>query len=108
VGELLAFRAATYHCLDRRRDALFELIDAASCGGAVDSLPHLSLVPLHQRRHGSVYPALRKGTMDGEHLSITLVRDPPPASRHMARRWPPLAPVPSGDLRHRWFLLLNG
>src|SRR5918911_5447946 len=78
VGQyaLLAFRAATYQCLGRRRDARFELIDAASCGGAVDSLPHLSLVPVHQRRHGSVYAALRKGTVNAQQLSATLVRHP--------------------------------
>lgn len=27
-----------YHCPGRRRDALFELVDATSCGGAADSL----------------------------------------------------------------------
>jgi hypothetical protein len=35
VGTLRAFlRAAVYGCLARRCDALFELIDAGSCGGA--------------------------------------------------------------------------
>ena len=57
LGELRTFRAALYWSLGRRCDALFEVIDATSCGGAVDSLPHLSLVPMHQRRHGSVYAA---------------------------------------------------
>ena len=73
---LLAFRRAAFACLGRRQDALFELIDAASCGGAADSLPHLSVVPLHQRRHGSVYAALRKGTLDGRQFSRVLVRHP--------------------------------
>jgi hypothetical protein len=75
-AELAAFRVAVYRCLGRRRDALFELIDAASCGGAVDSLPHLSLVPLYQRRHGSVYAALRKGTIDAQRLSSVLAGHP--------------------------------
>jgi hypothetical protein len=35
---LLAFRHTAFACLGRRQDALFELIDAASCGGAADSL----------------------------------------------------------------------
>jgi hypothetical protein len=76
VAALVAFRAAVYRCLGRRCDALFELIDATSCGGAADSLPHLSLVPLHQRRHGSVYAALKKGTMDSHRLSRVLVHHP--------------------------------
>ena len=75
-GQLLAFRAETYQCLGRRRDALFDLIDATGCGGAVDSLPHLSLIPVHQRRHGSVYAALRRGTINAPQLSATLVRHP--------------------------------
>ena len=43
---------------------------------AADSLPHLSLVPLHQRRPGSVYAALRQGTLDAQRLSRVLVRHP--------------------------------
>src|SRR6185312_6321615 len=57
-------------------DALFEMIDATSCGGAVDSLPHLSLVPLYQRRHGSVYAALSRGRVNTQHLSAACVRHP--------------------------------
>jgi hypothetical protein len=76
LGELRTFRTAIYRSLGHRRDALFEMIDATSCGGAVDSLPHLSLVPLHQRRHGSVYAALQKGTVHGQQLSVALVRHP--------------------------------
>src|SRR5919199_4079149 len=76
LGELRTFRTAIYRSLGHRRDALFEIIDATSCGGAVDSLPHLSLVPLHQRRHGSVYAALQQGTVHGQQLSSALVRRP--------------------------------
>src|SRR5919199_1499072 len=76
LGELRTFRTAIYRSLGHRRDALFEMIDATSCGGAVDSLPHLSLVPLHQRRHGSVYAALQQGTVHGQQLSATLARHP--------------------------------
>src|SRR5918912_1291872 len=76
LGELRTFRTGIYRSLGRRRDALFEMIDAASCGGAVDSLPRLSLVPLHQRRHGSVYAALSHGTVDPQQLRATLARHP--------------------------------
>ena len=69
-----AFRAAVYECLGRRRDALFEVMDAASGGGAADSLPHLSLVPAHRRGHGRVYAALRNGVVDAPRLCAALVR----------------------------------
>jgi hypothetical protein len=76
LGELRTFRAAVYRSLGCRRDALFEMVDATSCGGAVDSLPHLSLVPAHQRRHGSVYAALSKGGVYAQQLSATLACHP--------------------------------
>ena len=51
-------RDGLYQCLGRRRDALFELVDALLAAEAVPSLPHLSLVPAHRRGWGSVYAAL--------------------------------------------------
>lgn len=74
LNVLRAFRAAVYGCLGQRRDALFEVVDAASCGGAADSLPHRSLVPAHRRGHGSVSAALRKGAVDARGLCAALVR----------------------------------
>ena len=71
-----AFRAGIYRALGRRRDALFELLDAASRGLAADSLPHLSLVAGHPRGHGSVYAALREGTVDGSALRAALAGQP--------------------------------
>jgi DDE family transposase len=76
LSELRTLRTALYGSLGRRRDALFEMIDATSCGGAVDSLPHLSLVPVYQRRHGSVYAALSRGRLNTQELSATFVRHP--------------------------------
>src|ERR671938_1003554 len=76
LGGLRAFRAAVYGCFWRRRDALFELVDAAACGGAADSLPHLSLVPVHRRGHGSVYAALRHGVVNAPKLRSAFVRRP--------------------------------
>jgi hypothetical protein len=70
--EPAAFRVAVYRCLGRRRDARFEVIDATGCGGAVDRLPRLSLVPLCQRRHGSVSAALREGNLDAQRLRSVL------------------------------------
>jgi Transposase DDE domain len=76
LDALRAFRAAVYGCFGHRRDALFELVDAAACGGAAGSLPHLSLVPAHRRGHGSVYAALRRGAMDARGLRAALARRP--------------------------------
>src|SRR5919199_4743856 len=78
LGALRAFRAAVYKCFSQRRDALFELVDAAACGGAAGSLPHLSLVAVHRRGHGSVYAALRNGVIDAPKLRSALVRRPLP------------------------------
>src|SRR5438094_245734 len=71
VGTL---RSDLYGCLGPRGDALFELVDAAACGGAADSLPHLSLVPGHRRGHGSVYAALRAGAVDADGMRAALAR----------------------------------
>ena len=76
VGQLQKFRRGIYRSLGHRRDALFEMIDATSCGGAADSLPHLSLLSIHQRRHGSVYAALREGTLNAPQFRGALVRHP--------------------------------
>ena len=48
-------------------------------GGAVPSLPHLSLAPGHRRGWGSVYAALRRGHISFEALRSLLVRQPMPA-----------------------------
>ena len=63
---LQRFRGGLYRCLGRRRDALFELVDALLAAEAMPSLPHLSLVPVHRRGWGSVYAALAAGEVDTE------------------------------------------
>ena len=73
---LRAFRAAVYAALGARRDALFEVLDAATTVGPVPALPYLSLTALHRRRWGSVYAALAEGSMDVAALR-TLVGQPP-------------------------------
>ena len=79
VAALRAFRAGLYVCFTRRRDALFEVLDAVLTAGAVPSLPHLSLAPGHRRGWGSVYAALRRGHVYVEALRALLVRQPMPA-----------------------------
>jgi len=58
---LSPFRMGVYGAFDRRRDALFELLDALVSAGSVASLPHLSLQPSHRRGWGSLYDALAAG-----------------------------------------------
>src|SRR3954471_20821887 len=70
---LQRFRGELYRCLGRRRDALFELVDALLAAEAMPSLPHLSLLPTHRRGWGSVYAALAAGEVDTERLAELLV-----------------------------------
>src|SRR3712207_8522552 len=73
LQRLQRFRGELYRCLGRRRDALFELVDALLAAEALPSLPHLSLVPTHRRGWGSVYAALAAGEVDAERLAELLV-----------------------------------
>ena len=79
LAALRAFRAGLYGCFGRRRDALFELLDAVLTAGACPSLPHLSLAPGHRRGWGSIYAALRRGHVHVEALRALVRRQPLPA-----------------------------
>ena len=57
-------RAGVYARLGVRRDALFDLLDAATVAGLVPSLAYLSLTAVQRRGWGSLYNALAVGTMD--------------------------------------------
>src|SRR5207245_4937948 len=76
LNTLRQFRAGVYDCFGARRDALFELLDAATVAGLVPSLAHLSLTPVHRRRWGSLYDALAVGTMDASALREVVGRVP--------------------------------
>jgi hypothetical protein len=73
---LQAFRTGTYRRLGARRDALFEVLDAATSVGPVPSLPYLSLAALHRRGWGSLYAALAEGRMDVPALRELVGRHP--------------------------------
>ena len=60
---LRCFRAQLLACFTRRRDALFELVDALLTGSPAPSPVHLSVAPVHRRGWGSLYAALRHGRM---------------------------------------------
>src|SRR6516225_1432144 len=68
LSTLRRFRARVYACCGPRRDALFELLDAATLAGLVQSLVYLSLSPVHRRRWGSPYDALAAGRLDAAAL----------------------------------------
>src|SRR6266568_4703288 len=68
LNTLRQFRAGVYDCFGARRDALFELLDAATVAGLVPSLAYLSLPPVHRRRWGSLYDALAAGDIDAPAL----------------------------------------
>src|SRR6266508_2852210 len=51
---LRRFRAGVYARFGARRDALFDLLDAATVAGLVPSLAYLSLTAVHRRGWGSL------------------------------------------------------
>jgi len=65
---LRQFRAGVYQRFGTRRDALFELLDAATVAGLVPSLVYLSLAAVHRRGWGSLYDALAVGTLEAPAL----------------------------------------
>ena len=74
---LRAFRRSFYECFHRRRDALFELVDAIlTADGTVPSPAHLSLQVPHRRGWGSLYAALWRRRIDEEALRKLLARHP--------------------------------
>jgi hypothetical protein len=75
-NSLRRFRAGAYGVFGARRDALFELLDAATVAGLVPSLAHLSLAAVHRRGWGSLYDALAAGTLDASALRELVVRWP--------------------------------
>src|SRR5918912_2408963 len=73
---LRQFRARVYDRFGARRDALFELLDAATVAGLVPSLAYLSLPAVHRRRWGSLYAALAAGRLDAAALRELVARYP--------------------------------
>ena len=81
LRRLRSFRGEAFGCLGRRRDALFELVDALLAAESMPSLPHLSLLPIHRRGWGSVYAALALGEVDAEQIAEVLAAQVPQAAR---------------------------
>src|SRR5918995_6502211 len=73
---LRQFRAGVYQRFGSRRDALFEVLDAAMVAGLVPSLAHLSLTAVHRRGWGSLYDALASGSLEAPRLRELVSRYP--------------------------------
>jgi hypothetical protein len=73
---LQEFRAEVYGRFGTRRDALFEVLDAATVVGLAPSLAHLSLPAVHRRGWGSLYAALARGSLDDAALRELVGRHP--------------------------------
>ena len=73
---LRAFRAGVYGRFGARRDALLELLDAATVVGLAPSLVHLSLAAPHRRGWGSLDAALAEGRLDEPALRGLVGRHP--------------------------------
>lgn len=73
---LRQFRAGVYQRFEARRDALFDLLDAAIVAGLAPSLVHLSLTAVHRRGWGSLYDALASGSLNAPRLRELVGRYP--------------------------------
>src|SRR5688500_13749203 len=72
------FRAALYATgLGRRKDSLFELLDAVLTGGGPQTLARLSLAPAFRRGWASVPDALAAGEVHPDVVRALLVRTLP-------------------------------
>ena len=58
IQQLIKFRNKLYEIIPKRRDAIFELIDALSTNIQADSVVQLSLNPHHRRSYNSIHDAV--------------------------------------------------
>ena len=78
INKIIEFRQALYeHVFRRRRDALFETVDALLLASPVTSFAMLSLDPRFRRQWHSLYKALEKGELDEAWLTTYLARQVP-------------------------------
>lgn len=76
AARLREFRGRLHSRMERRADALFEIVDALPTTGTVPSPPHLSLAVVHRRGWVSLYAALSKGGLDQDALRELLAGYP--------------------------------
>jgi len=107
---LRAFRRAVYRTLGRRKDSLFELLDAALAAPARGTLVRLSLAAPFRRRWPSACDALADGQVSPARCRALLHRspsDPPPPARPLwagdGTTWPRPAARTSPERTHGHF-----
>jgi hypothetical protein len=78
INKLIEFRQAVYeNGISRRRDALFDLLDAMIWGGSVSSFAMLSQANPFQRKWPSVYAAVEDGRLNEDWLQAYLAQQVP-------------------------------
>ncbi len=78
INRLIEFRQAVYrHGFEKRRDALFDTLDALLSGGTFASFACLSQSERFQRQWPSLYAAVEDGQADTQALRDLLVRQLP-------------------------------
>jgi hypothetical protein len=89
---LRAFRHQIYTTMGCRRDALFEIMDAALTAPHITAPVYLSQEPQFQRTWGSLYDALQSGTLEGAACERLLrmypLQDAPPSYAVDVTVWP--------------------
>jgi len=89
---LARFRTALYAAFGRRRDALFDLVDALPTTAPAPSLVHLCLAPAHRRRRGSLSAARRPRRSAADAVRALLLAPPrfpgPPVFAVDVSVWP--------------------
>jgi hypothetical protein len=74
------FRHDVYDCLQRAKDALFNMVDALITEDRAQSFPELSLSPHFQRKWPSLYEAMEDGRIDQKRLQEVFIRYLPRAA----------------------------
>jgi hypothetical protein len=78
INKIIEFRQAIYnHGFGRRKDALFETLDALCLNGHFVAFPLLSLATTHRRKWHSLYKAVEQGSLDVAWLSSFLAQQVP-------------------------------
>ena len=78
INKQIEFRQAVYEQgIMRRRDAMFELLDAMIWGGSVSSFAMLSQADPFQRKWPSVYAAVENGRLNEDWLQAYLAQQVP-------------------------------
>lgn len=82
--QIQQFRKAVYQSIRKRADSIFDLVDALTVAGHVDSPVALSEETLYRRNFSSIFDTLLHGEFDFDLLSQTLLTYQPEDSEQIA------------------------